>query len=346
LLDNKYKKIIKKIKQQLPSNGKLIYLTFGGSHLFGLNTSSSDIDIKGLFLASTTDTTAFKPEHIDLSTNKSNTKNNSEDIDIELFNIHKFFKMINVGDTNTYDLLFSMFQQNTILLETKESNVLKENYRDFLSTNSKAFLGYVVAQTKKYGVKGERYNSLKNVYSHLLNYININNVDLQKDNISKYIKDLIFKNFNHVVLLDKTSKELRVGGGIYIEILNKEYHETIKFDYFLKRIKDRMAQYGMRSKSAAKGIDFKSLSHALRIIYSFEELMDTHFIEFPLKKRESILKIKKGDLSEFNNNYEEILLFLDKKVDFIEDFIENVGLPSKIKEGIFNKILIKIISQH
>ena len=343
-MNKRYKDIVFKINETLPKNGKLIYLTLGGSHLFGLNTPKSDTDIKGIFMSSTIDTVSFKPDHIDLSTNKSNSKNSSDDIDIELFNIHKFFKMIDVGDTNAYDLLFSMFQPNTIILDTKESIILRENYKDFLSTNSKAFLGYVVAQTKRYGVKGERYFSLKNIYSDLLDYININKVNLRNDNISEYIKHLTSKNFNHVVLLDKTSKETRAGDGIYIEILNKQYHETIKFDYFLKKITDRISQYGERSKNASDGIDFKSLSHAYRIILEFEELMKTHFIEFPLKKSDSILKVKKGDLSEFNNDYKEILFFLDKKVNYIKNFIEEVGLPQNIKEGIFNKILIKLLS--
>jgi len=336
--------LINKINNKLPENGKIIYLTLGGAHLFGLDTPKSDYDIKGIFINSTFDTCVLKPSFLDFSTNTSKNKNTEDDIDIDVFSLHKYFHMVDTGDTNAYDLLFSMFQPNTILYETPESNIIKNHYRELLSTNSKGFLGYVVSQTKKYGVKGERYKSLQNVYDFTKKFVLDNNIDIHKDNISSIISPLLKSNISHTFLIDKTSIQRRVGGGLYLSVLNKEYGDTLKFDYFLKRLEIRLKDYGARSQSAANGIDFKSLSHAYRIILEFEELLKNHFITFPLEYASNILRVKKGNLVDFNNDYKEILLFLDNKVNKIEKLLLEAGLPDKVHPLVFNKIFIKILS--
>lgn len=344
ITDEFIKNLTSQIEDRLPKNGKLIYLTLGGAHLFGLDTENSDVDIKGLFLPSTIDTKAQKPEHINLSTNKSNIKNTIDDIDIEVFSIYKYFDMLKVGDTNAYDLLFSMFQEKSILTQTTESNILKNHFKELLSSNSKAFLGYVVAQTKKYGVKGERYKVLTDTKLLLDNYVKENNIDIEKDNITDFIRHLSNQGWNYIKLIDRSIESKREGIGYYVEILNKEYENTCKFDYFLELIDKRLENYGERSKSASKGVDFKSLSHAYRIILEFEELLDTHFIQFPLQKADEILKVKKGNLEDFDNDYTKILNILDKKVVDIETKILECGLPDFIHPLTFNKLIVLLIS--
>lgn len=330
-------KLIIEINEKIP-NGKLIYLTLGGSHLFGLNTENSDLDVKGIYLPDTINVTAFIPEDLNLSTNKTNYKNSKEDVDVELWSIHKFFKLIQTGDTNAYDLLFSMFAP-TVLIETAESRILKNNYTDLLSTNSKGFLGYVVAQTKRYGVKGERYDALKEAFKTLNIFLKNNSYSTQ-DHIGPFINyievnPLAYVNINYVHRLDN------VGGGRYIEILNKQYRDSISFSYLLSRLEERLNQYGERSKAAAEGIDFKSLSHAYRIILEFEELLEHQFITFPLRKKDSVMRIKQGDLSEFGT-YENLLNVLDVKVNFIENNLNN--MTSFVRDNVLNKLLVKIFA--
>jgi predicted nucleotidyltransferase len=326
-------------------NGKVIYLTKAGSHLFGLNTEKSDLDIKGLFIPSSLDICLSTPSVLNFSTNKSKNKNSSSDIDIELFSIYKFFDMLSVGDTNAYDLLFSMFSTHNKIYETNEIFIFKKFYRELLSSNSKAFLGYVVSQTKKYGVKGERFNDLKNVYLLLEEYINNNVKDISSEKIAPFIDYVVPMNLNRVNLIDRSnmSSKKRTGSKYYLEVLNKEYGDTITFEYFKTCLKKRLDSYGERSKKASEGVDFKSLSHAYRIILEFEELIDTHFIKFPLTYSKQILKVKNGDLSDFNNDYTNILSYLDMKVNEIESNKE-FGLPDNINPMIFNKIKIYLLS--
>jgi len=339
-------KIINKANKMLDkNNGKVIYLTVIGSHLFGLDNPNSDIDIKGIFLPSVNDTKQFKPEIIDFSTNDSGSKNTKDDLDIELISIYKFFKLLKNGDTNAYDILFSMFSTHNILFEDKQViNIFKNNYKDLISSNSKSFLSYIVSQTKKYGIKGERYNSLKYVYGKLVEFIKDNHINLKNDDIRNFLPFILKYNLKYVSLIDRSNIQRRSGGGLYLNILDKQYGDTLKFEYFLNRIESRLNSYGDRSKAASVGIDYKSLSHAYRIILQFEEFIETHFIKFPLTYRDTLLKIKGEDLSEFNNSYDNILLELDNKVIDIERKISDIGLYEHLNDCVLNKLLIKILS--
>jgi len=339
-------KIITKTNNLLKeNNGKIIYLTLTGSHLFGLNNPNSDIDIKGLYMPSVNDTKIYKPEFIDLSTNNSDSKNTKDDFDIDLMSIYKFFNLLKVGDTNAYDMLFSMFSTHNILFEDEKIiSILRNNYKDLISSNSKSFLSYVVAQTKKYGVKGERYKSLKFVYDKLLKFMKDNNVNKKNNNISSFFPYILKHNLKYVSEIDRSAIQRRSGGGFYLNILNKQYGDTITFEYFLLKLKSRLNSYGDRSIQASEGIDYKSLSHAYRIILQFEELIDTHFIHFPLTYRNTLLKIKNEDLSDFKNSYDNILRELDNKVIEIEEKIIDIGLYDNINECVLNKLIIKIFA--
>ena len=80
--------------------------------------------------------------------------------------------------------------------------------------------------------------------------------------------------------------------GTFVEVLGKKFRSTITVEYFAQKIRDMEAQFGNRSRSSAKGVDWKALSHAVRVINEVEELLDDGFITFPLKNREYIKSIK------------------------------------------------------
>jgi predicted nucleotidyltransferase len=343
-------KITIKIKEQFKKETiknkdiELLYLTLSGAHLYGLDTPNSDIDVKGLYLTSVIDVKKTSPDFLNFSTNKNNSKNSKEDIDIELYSINKFYKMLEVGDTNAYDLLFSIFSNHNILFFNKKMNYFKDNYKIFLTSNSKAFMGYVVQQTKKYGVKGERFNSLKNTIK-LIEEFKINNnlnEESKVEELIKYVKENKLEN-KYLNIKELTEKNEVQKYSTYLEVLNKYYEKTQSIEYLQNKLNERLKSYGERSKKASSGIDFKSLSHAYRIVMEFEELLKFNFIKFPLKNKEEILKIKLGDLSDFNDNYEEILNFLDKKVLEIEKEIEITNLQPKLDVNLFNKLLIELI---
>ena len=67
----------------------LVVMKFG-SHLYGTNTSKSDLDYKGVFIPSKKEVFLNEIEHtINYSSGNNESKNSSDDLDIELYSIHK-----------------------------------------------------------------------------------------------------------------------------------------------------------------------------------------------------------------------------------------------------------------
>lgn len=109
-----------------------------GSHLYGLNTASSDMDYKGVFLPSLEDIVQLNPKHeIRESTGSNTQKNTSNDVDTDMYSLQKFLKMACDGETIALDMLHC---DNPI--ETSEVwEFIRENRSKFYTKNMKAFLG-------------------------------------------------------------------------------------------------------------------------------------------------------------------------------------------------------------
>ena len=66
---------------------------------------------------------------------------------------------------------------------------------------------------------------------------------------------------------------------------------------FYERVSKEEKKFGWRTEQAMGngGIDWKALSHAVRVIHQCDQLYNEGTITFPLKQREEILKIKQGE---------------------------------------------------
>lgn len=126
-------KIIKQLKPLI--NGKLIYLSQYGSHLYGLNTENSDLDFRGVYVPNLDDIILKKDKdeintEIELwevrDSNKENPTYHIEEpttlinswylrkvkVDIKIFSLQKFIQLCSKADTNALDLLFSLNNNN------------------------------------------------------------------------------------------------------------------------------------------------------------------------------------------------------------------------------------------
>jgi len=305
-------------------HGEIVYISTSGSKLVGTNTKNSDTDYFGIFIP--TKISILLKEDISVFTNNNNNKKNSkDDIDITIYSIHRFFNLLLKSETNAIDLLFSMFNNNNIIMSNnKFLNLLKENYKYFLNKNMKSFIGYSLNHTKKFGIKGERYKELS-VFIKLIETIKTEKLSF------KFIKSLIkTRNFNYIKF--NKSEE-------YIFILGKQFSENIKTEYFKERLNILFKQFGDRTKKASlSDTDFKSLYHTLRIAYQAEELLLSNFIYFPSKKKDKLKEVKEGKISAeiIITEVEEILKRVDKLI--ITSKLPEFGNKNKT-----DKLLLELI---
>jgi len=295
------KEVIETLESKV--KGKIVYVTLAGSKLYGTDTETSDSDYKGIFIPS--NKSLLLGEHIPqytYTTGDSKSSNTMDDSDVNLQSIHTFFKLLKKSETGSVDMLFSMFRNDTIIYQSTEFVTdIKQKYSIFLNTNMRSFISYALGQTKKFGIKGTRYDELSKFVkileqfqkhtdptTKLSNSFDALRITLKGDTF-KYIK-MVMAPANRDAKGENNEAE-------YVSVLGKLFLGTVTLEYFYERILKLFNQFGNRTISTAKTLsktDYKALSHSLRIAIEVEELLETRFIKFPLKDALYIKEIKEG----------------------------------------------------
>lgn len=108
-----------------------------------------------------------------------------------------------------------------------------------------------------------------------------------------------FKQFKHIKYVKAPGpKSAKQSGDIeYLEVLGKKYALNVPPEDLIKKLKHMEDQFGNRARAAVDNIDYKSLSHAVRVVLEVTELLQNNFIRFPLIYAETIKQIKAGKIS-------------------------------------------------
>jgi len=327
------------------TGARLVFLAKTGSKLYGTNNEKSDTDYKGVFIPSK-ESILLKQDISSYVSNTSEEKNSSTDIDISLGSIYSFFSQLSKSETGATDLLFSMFSEENVIFEDKEfTKLIKDNYRVFLNKNMKSFIGYALGQTKKFGIKGARYEELD---SFVQLFDSFAPELLTKD--SKL--EALFEGFREEIE-ERDYKYIKFqmapgprGSGtyndvLYISVLGKMFEGNVSIPYFIERVMKIYKQFGHRTISTAQTeskTDFKALSHALRVALETEELLKTEFIQFPLKEGDYLREVKEGKYKTSD------------VIDRIQDTLDNVDklllvseLPEEVQQSEVDKLLLNLI---
>ena len=300
-----------------------------GSHLYGTNTPSSDRDYKSVYLPSARD---ILLQHVKGSLGHKvkqveGDKNSPEDVDDEMYSLQRYLQLLAEGQTVAIDMLFTPKPLVTSVLWDK----IKANKDRLLTKRSAAFVGYCRTQANKYGIKGSRVAAAKDAseffgkhYDRLGNTAKLHRIaDLIPSIAGEHTK---------IVELETTpgNKEW------FVDCCNRKvsFGNTIKAAYEIySRIYDN---YGQRAKLAQtnEGIDWKALSHAVRVATEALELLATANVTFPLPNAAHVLDIKLGRLpyDQVASEIEELLEKVEQasatsplrdEVDqeFIDDFV-------------------------
>lgn len=300
-----------------------------GSHLYGLDTPTSDLDYKGIAFQSNKDFILNGPrKHIEYSsTGKNDSKNSYEDIDIEIYTIHGFLKHALDGQTVAMDMLHCPDDK---LIETSYHwNFIRKNRSKFYSKNIDSFISYALGQASKYGIKGSRLNDAKLV----LDWID-NKIELYGDCKISQVHCSDFPKGEHISVTVDNSPF------VIFEVCNRKIQSTVKLSYAKEIVQKFYDNYGERARLAANNdsIDWKAVSHAFRAAYQTKELFLEGTITFPLKDAEFIKKVKYGELS-----YNDIAPILEDLIDEIKDIKEKCSLPEESDKEFWNNWLYDIM---
>lgn len=311
---------INRMKYPHNMNPNLLTVITYGSHLYGTNGPSSDFDFKGivlpdyrdLILAKQPRTTRerYTADGVPVKDDENMPANGWES---ELTPVQKFVHDFLGGQAYAVELAFAVIQgAHTVhapAFGTPErrrwmrfSELCEALVTDYRHKNVQGMVGFAMKQTFDYVRRGERYNAACAVLEAV-------------DAIEKKAKETGFSLFHtmrldavwtapsHTILDELVARTgLEVGTTMNhdkamrtLKLNGREYLETTALSHFKGAVEKLVDQYGERSTKAAEtDVDWKSLSHAVRVYQQVIEYLQTGHITFPRPNADALKAIRMG----------------------------------------------------
>lgn len=277
----------------------LIEMRFG-SHLYGTATETSDTDIKAVHLPDGRDVLLQRVKPVISRQTKTDglSKNSAEDVDYESYVLQKYLSLAAEGQTVALDMLFAPEWSWTCEPSPLWLTV-RANKDKMLTARYASFIGYCRTQANKYGIKGSRMGECRAAKEFLAGHLKAwgtqAKMDLIADDIAAFV---VGKDHCSVVeIANKAPGEIGTAM-MHMSVCNRKvpYHATIKRAY--EMVDNLFNEYGERSRQAESnsGIDWKALSHAVRIGRQAIEVLETGNVIFPRVDAEHLLAVKRGRL--------------------------------------------------
>ena len=295
------------------NNIELLYLTRFGSKLYGTDNERSDEDLKGIFLPSKESLLLNRPPKFSqFSSGSDNSRNSSEDIDVELYSLHNFLSMVERGETGAIDLLFSPSNESAVIFKDPRIDLVFDNPLFFFNPlNTRAFMGYAQSQAKKYSMKGSYLNVLSDVSFWLDEHKEF--VDLKlKDFIDELLKECENGNFCCKVQVEAPNKKDMIDA---LQLLGSTHTISTSYEELNKRVKKTLDRYGSRAKNALNSVD-KEVKDFLKFLN--KENPDSIFIECEKGCYDKLFRFEKDSFfyksKEFPNSTQvkELIEFFNK----------------------------------
>lgn len=300
----------------------LLFKTKFGSHLYGLNTPSSDTDYKGIYMPTLSQLLLGTwPKSIRTSTGTAHTKNTSEDIDEEYYALPYFIKLAVEGDTTALDMLHA--NKSSTLVTSPLWEELKSRRKEFYSRDMKALVGYARSQAAKYGMKGTRLATMQDVLNkskHLVGKLR-DVVHLLPQN--EYCK---------VVLEPENAKQQP-----YYEVCGKKFLLNTQVQDLQFLMQEQLDKYGERARlaQANEGVDWEALSHALRVAYQMKSVYEDGDFEYPLKQSHFLRLVKAGEV-----DFSEVKQVLESTLERVEELAKFSYMREKVNRATWDQWLL------
>lgn len=299
---------------------QIVMLSVAGSHMYGINTPDSDMDYLGIYLPTKEQLLLNKfPQQVSLP------KENG--IDLQIWSIHHFLNLACQGETMTIDLLHSPYECR-ILYEHDIWTDLASNRTKFYTKGMEACVSFSRKQAANYGIKGTRIAVIEKVLKVLELF--------DGDTKLKYIWDALPED-EHIHFFD--IKPYRM-----YEVCGVKFLETVKVSYMYHGLEKKLTTYGKRAIEARenKGVDWKAVSHALRIAEQIHDILKYGDFNFPLKNTDFFKAVKLGKF-DFSTVVQPVLEESMRDVEFL---VERSNLSEEVDRSFWEKWLIKLLENY
>jgi uncharacterized protein len=351
----------------------ILLSAISGSHAYGLNTPTSDIDRRGIFIAPKSD---FYSLHV--PEQASDEKNDSV-----YYELKRFFDLLTSQNPNIIELLG--VPADCVEYIDPIFNKVLENKEKFLTRKIRdTFGGYAIAQIGKargmnkkivqpmdkekktpldfcFVPDQERTVTLKywlavhfplEPIDEVLSRCGLSALNHIKDgyalfydittpiNDKSFLRGICFADSNDVHLSDIPKQGVCFETIVFYNkdaysIYCKEYKEY--WDWVAKR---NPARYE-KNMEVGKGYDTKNMMHCVRLLRMAEEMLRHGELNVRRPDRDELLEIRDG-----KREYDELVQYAESKIKLLDELVIDSPLPEKIDTDLINKLLIEIRDEH
>ena len=295
-----------------------------GSHLYGTSTPTSDLDFKSVFIPDARSILLQRAKGTmnDRRPKGEFEKNFAGEVEEEQFSLQRYLGLLAEGQTVALDALFATDWAMTQEPSAEWIEIVANKHR-LLTRKSAAFIGYARKQAAKYGIKGSRVAASRAALAILESGMSRLGSVAKVGELAPEI-DAALAATEHMAIVPIEM----INGGIvnHWEVCGRK----LPYSVSIKNARDIMAklveEYGHRALQAEsnQGVDWKALSHAVRVGHQAIEVLSTGNITFPLPNAAHVLEIKQGQ-----RDYREVSVEIEALFVQVEAAAEASKLPAE-----------------
>ena len=308
-----------------------------GAHLYGTETEQSDLDLKAVYLPDARDILLqrVKPAITETRPKAHGEKNAPGDVDFEAYSLQRYMELLAEGQSVAIDMLFAP----DAALAREPDPVWREiqaNAGRFVSTRATAFVRYCRQQANRFGIKGSRVAAARRALALL------EDGEARCGSASK-LEALA----DEIVALADSTEHLAVitlptpsgAAAPHFEVCDKKMPFTASIKTAREIVARLVGEYGKRALEAERnqGVDWKALSHAVRVGREAVELFETGRIVFPLASADHLRRIKLGALT-----YQTVAAEIESLLEAVEAAARRSSLPNTPDQAAMGELVARV----
>jgi predicted nucleotidyltransferase len=315
-----------RINEHLGSN--IILLTLGGSHAYGTNIETSDVDIRGCAL-NTKD---------EILTNKNFEQFVNEDTDTTIYSFNKLIHLLTNVNPNTIEIL-GCRPEHYLYLSPIGKELIDNRYLFLSKKCIHSFGGYANAQLRRLDNKAARLVSQTEQETHILKSIENASYSFKQDYFS-YENDAI------KLYIDKSDRE-DYDTEIFMDI-NLKHYPLRDYKGMWSSMQNIVKDYSKLGKRNTNAIEHgklaKHMMHLVRLyLMCLDILNDGEIVTYRTKDHNFLMDIRAGkylnDNRQPTSEFFDIVDELEAKLDAAK---ESTDLPDNPDYDKINKFVMSV----
>lgn len=341
--------------EELKKSGHIIFECIGGSRAYGLDTPTSDTDIRGVFVLPKS--IYYSLDYIDQINDETN--------DTVYYELQKFISLCSKNNPNILELLNvsddCVLQKNPIFDQIKLETFLSKQCE-------KSFANYAFTQIKKArGLEKKIVNPMEKERKSVLDFCFIydegTSIPLQMFLVNKNIKQAqcgitniphlkdchnLFHNKNipyKGIIKSENANELALSTipkgekAIGLLFFNKDSYSSYckKYKEYWNWVEKRNDERYKTTISHGKNYDSKNMMHTFRLLRMAKEIATENTIHVKRSDREFLLDVKHGKFE-----YDELVNWATELKTELEMLYADSSLPERPNFKLINELLITV----